>query len=223
MNKKSNEVYDDDSINLIELLTIIWKSKFLIIKVTLIFTLTGFIYSLSLEDNYSATSIFYPHYQNNDVSQNQGIRSIAGLAGINLGGKVSENIPPSLYPKIISSPQFKIELLDSKINFEKNELTYRKYLLSKKKSKISLKKILLLPISVLNNFFSNNNLELEITNNNILILSDEEYSIHEDLSDIIKLELNDKEGFIQLSVKDNNPLIASQIAKKANFILQKNN
>ena len=54
-----------------------------------------------------------------------------------------------------------------------------------------------------------------------MILSDEEYSIHEDLSDIIKLELNDKEGFIQLSVKDNNPLIASQIAKKANFILQK--
>ena len=84
----------------------------------MIFTLFGIIYSLSLKNSFIASSIFYPHYQSNEVNTGQGLRSIAGLAGINIGGQASENIPPSLYPKIISSPQFKIEILDSKINYE---------------------------------------------------------------------------------------------------------
>ena len=57
---------------------------------------------------------------------------------------------------------------------------------------------------------------------NIIKLTEEEYDLHEDLLDIIFLELNDKEGFIKLSVKDYDPLIASQIAKVANELLQKN-
>ena len=113
-------------------------------------------------------------------------------------------------------------MLDSKINLEENEITYREYLLSKKKSQFDLRKIFLLPISILSKFISKNNLELTVKNYGILKLSEEEYSLHEDLSGIILLELNDKEGFIELSVKDNNPLIASQIAKTANYILQKN-
>ena len=196
--------------------------KFFIIKITLVFTLIGLVYSLSLENTFTANSIFYPHYQNNEVSQNQGLRSIAGLAGIDISGQKSENIPPSLYPKIISSPQFKIEMLDSRINLGEKELTYREYLLNKKESQINLKKIFLSPISFLSKLITNNNLELSDKNNGILKLSEEEYSLHENLSGIILLELNDKEGFIQLSVKDNNPLIASQIAKTANYILQKN-
>ena len=223
MNKNNNQIYDlDDSIDIIELLSILWKRKFFIIKVTLFFTFIGVFYSLSIKNTFTATSIFYPHYQNNEASKSQGLRSIAGLAGIDIGGQVSENIPPSLYPKIISSPQFKIEMLDSKINLEENEITYREYLLSKKKSQFDLRKIFLLPISILSKFISKNNLELTVKNYGILKLSEEEYSLHEDLSGIILLELNDKEGFIELSVKDNNPLIASQIAKTANYILQKN-
>ena len=37
----------------------------------------------------------------------------------------------------------------------------------------------------------------------------------------VSLQINEKEGFIELSVRDNNPLVASQIAKTANEILQK--
>ena len=84
MNKKSNEIYDDDSIDLIELLSQIWKSKIFIAKTTFFFTFIGIIYSLSLKNIYTASSVFYPHYQSNELSQNQGLRGLAGLAGINL-------------------------------------------------------------------------------------------------------------------------------------------
>ena len=220
MIKKNNQVYDDESIDLIELISILWKRKIFIIKSTIIFTLFGIIYSLSLKNNYTSSTIFYPHYQNDQIGQGQGLRSLAGLAGINLGSQTSDNIPPSLYPNIISSPEFKIEILDSKINFNGNELTYREYMLNKK-SHFSFKKILQLPITYIIKIISSNEFKSLTKNNDILELNDEEYSLHRNLSDIIYLELNNKEGFIELSVRDNNPIIASQIAKIANEILQK--
>ena len=56
----------------------------------------------------------------------------------------------------------------------------------------------------------------------MLELSEDEYEIHKYLDNVIKLELNEDEGFLDLSVEDNNPYVASQIAKTANLILQKN-
>ena len=79
MNKKNNEIYDDDSIDFIELLSQIWKRKIFIVKTSIFFTLIGIIYSLSLENIYTASSVFYPHYQTNEVSQGQGLRNLAGL------------------------------------------------------------------------------------------------------------------------------------------------
>ena len=70
MNRKSNEIYDDDSIDLIELLSKIWKGKIFIVKRTIFFALIGIIYSLSLNNMYTASSVFYPHYQSGELSQN---------------------------------------------------------------------------------------------------------------------------------------------------------
>tara|TARA_Y100001954_G_C15829359_1_gene614259 strand:- start:17695 stop:18780 length:1086 start_codon:yes stop_codon:yes gene_type:complete len=222
MNKKSNEIYDDDSIDLIELLSKIWKGKIFIVKTIIFFTLIGIIYSLSLNNVYTASSVFYPHYQSGELSQNQGLRGLAGLAGIDLGSQQSsEIIPPTLYPNIISSTEFKIEILDSKINSNGNKTTFREYLLSKNNT-ISLKDIITYPITLISKLININKIESDVEDINILVLSEEEYNLHEDLVDIIFLELNEKEGFIKLSVRDYDPLIASQIAKIGNELLQKN-
>ena len=220
MNKKNNQIYDEnDSIDLIELLSIVWKEKILIIKSTLIFTLIGIIYSFSLKDNFTASSIFYPHYQSNEISQSQGLIGLAGIAGINLGSDInSNNIPTNLYPNIINSPEFKIEILDSKVIVGENEITYREYLISKT-SQFNIKRILFFPITFLSRYTKQN--EFKSLDKDILELNEEEYLLHKSLTDVIIIKLNEKEGFIELSVKDNNPLIASQIAKTANEILQK--
>ncbi len=222
MNKK-NQIFDDeDSIDLIELFSNLWKEKFFIIKSTLIFTLIGIIYSLSLKNNFTASSIFYPHYQSNEISQSQGLRGLAGLAGINLGNNNSNNdIPTNLYPNIINSPEFKIEILDTKIIIGENEVSYRDYLLMKK-SPFNLKNTLLFPITILSKFISQDEFKSSDKKIDILELNDEEYFLHIELTDLITITLNEKEGFIELSVKDNDPLVASLIAKNANEILQKN-
>ena len=223
MNKKNNQIYDEDSsIDIIELLSTLWKEKILIIKSILIFTLIGIIYSLLLKDNFTASSIFYPHYQSNEISQNQGLRGLAGIAGIDLGSNInSNNIPTNLYPNIINSPEFKIEILDTKIIIGENEISYRDYLLMKISS-FNLKKILFFPITILSKYISQDETMSLDKNIDILELNNEEYLIHKNLNNLISITLNEKEGFIELSVKDNDPLVASLVAKNANEILQKN-
>mgnify|MGYP001212493869 CR=1 FL=1 len=141
MNNKSNETYDNESIDLIELLSKIWNGKIFILKTTILFSLIGIIYSLSLKNIYTASSVFYPHYQSGELSQNQGLRGLAGIAGIDLGSQQNEIIPTTLYPNIISSTEFKIDILNSKINSNGNKTTYRDYLLDKS-DEYNLKKIL---------------------------------------------------------------------------------
>ena len=217
MSKKNIEIHEEDSIDLIELFSTLWINKIFIVKVTLIFFLIGITYSLSIENNYRASSIFYPHYEKTDNSNS--LKSLAGLAGINLSNQSSNDIPSTLYPKLINSPTFKRKVLDEIINFEGVELSYRDYLLANSSS-FSIKKLLIFPITLLRNLITN---EEDIINNNysdILNFSNEEYGIHKHLEDIILLNLNEKEGFVELSAEDKNPHVASQIAEIAKNILQ---
>tara|TARA_Y100000816_G_scaffold177872_1_gene128444 strand:+ start:3769 stop:4854 length:1086 start_codon:yes stop_codon:yes gene_type:complete len=219
MNKKNNQIYDkDDSIDLIELFSILWLNKKFVVKVTLLFFFVGIAFSLSLENIYRSSSTFYPHYEKIDNSNN--LRSLAGLAGINLSSESSSNIPSSLYPKLISSPIFKRKILDEIIYFKGVELSYRDYLLANSSSSFNIKELLFFPITFLQNLTTNK--EDTINNNfsDILNFSNQEYQIHQNLSDIILLNLNEKQGFIELSVDDKNPYVASQIAKIAINILQ---
>tara|TARA_Y100000816_G_scaffold7789_1_gene4913 strand:+ start:660 stop:1748 length:1089 start_codon:yes stop_codon:yes gene_type:complete len=220
MSTKRKKSFDEDSIDLVNLLSKLWKRKSFILKITLSFTFIGIFYSLSLDNIYKASSIFYPHFEKNSLSQGQGLKSLAGLAGINISNEVSDNIPPTLYPNIINSPLYKTKLLDGIININGNNLSLRDYLIRKSKNKFSLKKLLNKPFNFFSNFFSKNNQRKEIENINILRLSQEEFNLHNYLSEIIILQINEKEGFINLSVKETNPIIASQIAKSANELLQ---
>ena len=169
MNKINNK---NDSIDLIELLSTIWNSKNFIIKTTVIFSVIGIIYSLTLNNSFTASSVFYPHFQTDELNNNQGLRGLAGLAGINLGSQIKDDIPPSLYPKIINSPQFKIEILDHKINLNQNKISFRDYLLSKN-NQFDLKKIINYPISLFSKILKKNKSESTDDNIEILKISDE--------------------------------------------------
>ena len=93
MNKKNVEIHDYDSIDIIELLSTLWINKKFIAKVSLIFFSLGLIISLSIENTYRASSIFYPHYEKIDNSND--LKSLAGLAGINISNESSTDIPSS--------------------------------------------------------------------------------------------------------------------------------
>ena len=172
-------------------------------------------YSISLNNKYKASSIFYPHIDQIDNSNN--LKSLAGLAGINLNENSSKNIPSNLYPLLISSPTFKIKILNKKIYYMDKEISFREYL-NIKNDKFSLNKIITNSISfILQNDKKNNN---KNKYSNVFSLTDKEYKIHNQLEKIILLNVNEDEGFIELSVIDEDPYVATQIAMIAEKILQ---
>ena len=116
MKNNKNPKQRGEIIDIISLLSPLWISKIFIFKITLFFFLVGIIYALSIKNTYRASSIFYPHIEQMDDPSN--LRSLAGLAGFNLDSELSENVPSSLYPKLIKSPIFKIDILNQIIEYE---------------------------------------------------------------------------------------------------------
>tara|TARA_Y100000768_G_scaffold367868_1_gene331335 strand:+ start:780 stop:1880 length:1101 start_codon:yes stop_codon:yes gene_type:complete len=218
-----NELNDskENSIEITKILSILLVNKKLIIQSTFIVFILSLIYSVTLNNFYRASSTFYPHYEKIDNTNN--IRSLAGLAGINLEIETSSNIPSNLYPKIISSPIFKNKILDKELNYNGESITIRQYL-NRKPKKFSIKEIIFYPITLISKIFNHDD-EAELNPENkddlsILNISNSEYSLHQYLDQIILINLNEKEGFIEISVDDENPIIASQIATFAEKILQ---
>ena len=219
----------NDEIDFILLFSKLWNQKKLILKTSIIFFLISIVYSLSLMNIYEASSTFYPHYSN---VENSSIKSLAGIAGLNLSAETSSNVPTNLYPNLIESSPFKNNILNQKIILNNEEITYKNYLQTKNK-KSSIFNIIIdytikLPIKLLSLIRKKisivvNKEEIEINNKKIqdyIILSQEDYELQKILDKTISLEVNEKDGFIKLSVTDESPHIAAQIAKKSEEILQ---
>ena len=100
MNKKKINKYEEDSIDLIKILSIIIINKNTVVKFLLFSFIVGLIISVVTPVKYKSQSKFYPHYDNMDKSGTD-LKNLAGLAGINLQEDNSNQIPTNLYPEII--------------------------------------------------------------------------------------------------------------------------
>ena len=214
---------NSSEINLELLLLKVLKNYKYVLKFLFLFSIIGLIFSLTQRNIFKSSSTFYPHYE--DINQPNNIRNLAGLAGINFQDEISNNIPPSLYPELISSPKFKLEILNQNILHNNSKITYKDYLIEEI-NQFNFIKFILKPINDLQNkIFKNNSNELEkydSISNDLIFISYVENRLFKLLDEKIKIYVNEDDGFIELSVFDYDPLIASIIVKKANDILQQN-
>ncbi len=75
----------NDEIDLIELFTIAWKRRLFIVSLTSIFAVVSVIYSLSLPNVYTSSSLLAPANKEEAFSSRLGgMSGLAGLAGVNL-------------------------------------------------------------------------------------------------------------------------------------------
>ena len=199
----------ENEIDIISLISILIDKIKLIFFITIVFTIVGIVFSLLKPDIYKSHTTFYPHYESLEKTGGN-LRNLAGLAGINLENEQSNTIPPSLYPKLISSTSFKQELLNEKINYNGEELLYRKYLLDN----LNLFDIFLKP--------ENDTTQNKIKIKDLIHTSPEDNFLFKILDKNIFIELNEKDGFINLGVYDKDPQVATRIAVSSNKILQKN-
>ena len=186
---------NSDEIDLIELLKTAWNGRKQIIIILFIFVLVGVAAALLSPVVYSSSTTFIN--SQTEPYSSSGLSGVASLVGINLGGMSSgSEIPPSMYPQLGESIEFKRGLLNSYID-EKGQIK-------------------------LEDFLANyNDIEKSVTeNNNKLFISEYEDELFNVIDDVISISVNQKDGFVTISANMPNSEYAANTCINAREILQ---
>ncbi len=207
-----------DNVDFIEISRILFDKKKVLVKFILVFFLIGLFHSFNKPNIYKSSSTFYPHYEQLDQSGGN-LRNLAGLAGINLDSEITTNIPPNLYPKLINSTSFKLKLLNKSFNYKGERILYKDYL-EDNYSKFDFFNFFISKVKVFFKLTFNKDVDLNFNQNNLTYIDKREFKLFTLLNENIFLEVNEKDGFIELIVFDYDPEISAVIALEAKSILQ---
>ena len=186
---------NSDEIDLIELLKTAWIGRKQIIIISFVFVLVGVATALLSPVVYTSSTTFIN--SQTESSSASGLSGVASLVGINLGGVSSGgDIPPTMYPQIAESVQFKRDLLNSYID-EKGQIK-------------------------LENFLADYNaIEKSVTENNSrLFISEYEDELFNVINDVISISVNQKDGFVTILANMPESEYAANTCINAREILQ---
>ena len=112
---------EEQEIDLIELAKKVWASRKLVFKACGYAVLVGLIVAFSIPKEYSTSVTLAPETGGKSGGGSMG--ALAAMAGINLGASSGEDaLSPELYPDIVSSTPFLIELFDVKVKDQEGKI-----------------------------------------------------------------------------------------------------
>jgi uncharacterized protein involved in exopolysaccharide biosynthesis len=224
MESSKNNAQEEDQIDIIALLSKIWNRKKLILKAIAVFGFVGVLVAVSTPNQYTASSMFTPNYSGQS-SGSSGLKGLASLAGINIGSMTesSKEISPMLYGKILESAVFKKELLEAPLKNLGTVKTLRAYFSENTSTSVlgTVKEYTIgLPSKIIGLFKKESAEAILEPLDGIQSVSKEDFEYFEAIDDILIIVINDKDGYIEMVGKSENPQIAAQVAKNAELILQ---
>jgi len=225
MSKPENlpQVFEDDSIDLIPLLKQIYQGRKFIILSAVVAAILGLVVALATPNTYTSGATFIPQ-TGGDSKPSSSLSGLASLAGINLGGMSSgSDIPPTLYPQIISSVPYKLDLLDKTIEVADSEVSLGEYLGDDSESSILgiVKKYTIgLPSTILSALRGSSSEGTSEEQGELYQISEDDRKLFEALNTKLVLSLNEKEGFVTLEFSDEDKFVAAQVAERAKELLQ---
>ena len=219
---------EEQEIDLVEVVRKLWKNRKLILKVTVCFMVIGILVALFSPKVYTAGSTMVP--QSGEKNMSGGLSGLASMVGINLGSmSAGEVLSPKIYPKIIASVPFQQELMNAPLTFEgiDHPVTLFEYFTEDQYQQFSLigfikKYTIGLPGVILGAIRGKDTTSVvrAETNSKIQFMTKDEQEVSKKLKNIITLNINDKDGYIQLSAELPEPLAVAQLAQYAQTLLQ---
>lgn len=108
----------EQEIDLIELAQKVWAERKLIFKVCGVALLLGLVVAISIPKEY-ATSVTLAPEATGKVNTQSGVNALAAMAGVNLNSSSGQDaLSPDLYPDIVSSTPFLVDLFHIKVKSE---------------------------------------------------------------------------------------------------------
>ena len=224
----NNNTSLDDEIDLVELLKQIWSGRKIILYSAIVGGLMGLIIALLSPNSYSASVSIVPQLSG-ETKVGGNLSGIAALAGINLSSVgASDELSPYVYPLLVESVPFQLELMQSRFNFEdiKEPISFFKYHTEIKKLSLFqiIKKYTIgLPFLILDVLKGKEdkgggNLSQSST---IFYFTEKEAEVSEILEENISIEINEKDNFILIKSTSPEPLLSAQLAERVTGLLQK--
>lgn len=232
-NRNAN-IPEEREIDLVELIQRMWVNRKLILKVTGVFFVLGLLVALLSSKAYTAGCDVVP--QTSDSGSASRMSSLAALAGINLNQMQDvKTLSPYVYENILNSATFRKELMHTKLNYEKADrpVSFYEYNTSEEFNKPGLGKIIMkytigLPFLILN-AIRGEQPEPDYTAvaagedgaAKIETMTKDEYECNKMLSQCIIMTLDDKNGYLSISVTMPEAVVAAEMAQATVTLLQK--
>lgn len=216
----------NDEIDLIQVAHTIWSGRRTIIKTMAIFAILGMVIALTSPTEYTASTTIVPQLPNGQ-SRIGGLSGLAAMAGINLNMGSTSEISPTVYPEIISSIPFQLELMQTPLKFKDIEQPvslYEYYTNYAKSTFIStlMKYTVGLPgiiIQVIKGLSTDE--QVTSVNKSPLQLTQKQKEVQKKIQDLLTIEYNDKDGYVLLTCHMPEALPAAQLAQNSQKLLQK--
>lgn len=225
MSEEQNKKPEIQEIDLIELFRKIWAKRRLVIKNCIIAAVAGVIIAFSIPKEYETKVTLAPESSGAGGGLGGGLGSLASLAGINLGGMASEDaISPELYPDILKSTPFLVDLFNVQVETKKGDLktTLYDYLDEHQKS-AWFGYIFSAPFKALGWFislFKEKPEKGDPANADYFNLTIDQSKMVKELSKMIVGSVDKKTGVITLTVRMQDPLISAALADTVKDRLQ---
>lgn len=113
---------------LCRLFAFLWGKRSMFIKYISVAIVVGLVYVFSIPKTYSTSVMLAPETSGSSLSA--GMSSLASMAGVNLNGMAEDALAVELYPSIVSSKDFLLQLFDARVHSVEQEIdtTYADYL-----------------------------------------------------------------------------------------------
>lgn len=214
----------DDQINIVELLVSLWIYRKRIMYIVVVFFGLGILTALISPVQYKASTLIVPQIGESGTKLG-GLSNIAAIAGFNLDLNSGSELSPAIYPKIISSIPFKMELMNSRIYLSKEDTTlsvqeyyakvYAESFINKlKKYTIGSPRLLIRGLQG-----DHNNPTLN--SGNLITITQDEKKVLDFISDFLEIDINEDDGYITLSFRMPEALAAAELTEKVKDLLQK--
>jgi len=218
---------DNEIDPLISLVKTMWNGRKTIIRALIIGAILGIFVALFSAKEYTVSTVMVPQLGGDSQSKLGGLGGLAALAGINIDMSQGNELPPMVYPQIVSSIPFQLELMNTPLNFEDYPKPITLFDYYTKYSKPSVLGILSkytvgLP-SMIIKAIKGKPKELVLPGdsaNQPILLTKDQYTLKKILDDLVALDLNAKEGYITLTARLPEALAAAQLAQRAQALLQ---
>jgi uncharacterized protein involved in exopolysaccharide biosynthesis len=228
MSEQEKKITTEDEIDLIEVFKKIWAKRMLIYKVVAVFFVLGLIIAFGTPKEYKAETTLLVE-TGGGSSMNGLLQQFGGLAGINLGGgQENDMLSPEIYPQIIQSTPFLIEIMAEKIHSSKTDsaITVFQYLSTLVKPSVIgvvMSYTIGLPGKVVGLFKKKEkpDYSLPLLNNEPLVVTKQQEGIMGALNGRIKLKPDETNGTLVISTEMPDPVASAELTNHVYKYLSK--